>query len=272
MLHAASRTDAARCTIRDAAGSSASRRSLTMPWIAALPMYDVTPALAANWRTLLERVRARLADWLGARGETLGIVDPGPDLTAFWLRDDLLLSQTCGYPLVHALAGRMRLVAVPDFNVPGYDEGTYRSVLVAGVHVPARSIEACRGLRAVYNADDSNSGMNLFRHAIAPLARDGRFFASVTRTGSHLASLRALAGMRADVAAIDCVTFAFVQSHLPDLAAEVRMIGATASTGALPFIASKRVPEEAIDVLFRALGDVLHRIRRWRGGFGSRAW
>ena len=56
------------------------------------------------------RVRDRLADWLSARGDTLDIVDPGPDLTAFWLRDDVLLSQTCGYPLVHALANRVRLV------------------------------------------------------------------------------------------------------------------------------------------------------------------
>lgn len=141
-----------------------------MHWIAALPMYNVTPALAA--------------DWLNTRGDTLAIVDPGPDLTAFWLRDDVLLSQTCGYPLVHALADRVRLVAAPDFDVPGCADGTYRSVLVAGARVAEPSIEACRGLCAAYNADDSNSGMNLLRHAVAPFARDGRFFASVTQTGS----------------------------------------------------------------------------------------
>ncbi|CCD38427.1 ABC-type phosphate/phosphonate transportsystem,periplasmic component [Candidatus Paraburkholderia kirkii UZHbot1] len=195
-------------------------------------MYNVTPALAANWRTLLERVRANLADWLNARDDTLAIVDPAPELTAFWLRDDVLLSQTCGYPLVHALADRVRLVAAP-------------------------SIEACRGLRAAYNADDSNSGMNLLRHAVVPFARDGRFFGSVTQTGSHLASLRALAENRADIAAIDCVILAFVQSHLPELAGAVRVLGTTASVAALPFIASTRVPEEAIDTLLRALTDAL---------------
>ena len=230
-----------------------------MNWIAALPMYNVTPALAADWRTLLERVRANLADWLNTRGDTLAIVDPGPDLTAFWLRDDVLLSQTCGYPLVHALADRVRLVAAPDFDVPGCAGGTYRSVLVAGARVAAPSIDACRGLRAAYNADDSNSGMNLLRHAVAPFARGGGFFASVTQTGSHLASLRALAENRADIAAIDCVTLAFVQSHLPELAGAVRALGTTASVAALPFIASTRVPEEAIDTLLRALTDALHQ-------------
>ncbi|SAK58282.1 ABC phosphate/phosphonate transporter, periplasmic ligand binding protein [Caballeronia calidae] len=228
-----------------------------MHWIAALPMYNVTPALAADWRTLLERVRERLAEWLGARGDTLGIVDAGPDLTAFWLRDDVLLSQTCGYPLVHALANRVRLVAAPDFDVPGCENGTYRSVIVAGAHVAATSIEACRGLRAVYNDDDSNSGMNLFRHAVAPFALDGRFFASVTKTGAHLASLRALAESRADIAAIDCVTFAYAQAHLPELAGAVRVIGTTADASALPFIASTRVPHDAIDTLFQALADSL---------------
>lgn len=230
-----------------------------MHWIAALPMYNVAPALAADWRTLLERVRANLADWLNARGDTLDIVDPGPDLPAFWLRDDVLLTQTCGYPLVHALAGRVRLVAAPDFAVDGCDDGSYRSVLVAGTQVAARSIEACSGLRAACNADDSNSGMNLFRHAVAPYARDGRFFASVTQTGSHLGSLRAIVERRADVAAIDCVTFAFVQSHLPELAAGVQLIGATASAAALPFIASARVPDDSLDTLFRALADALRQ-------------
>ncbi|SAK72857.1 phosphate/phosphonate ABC transporter substrate-binding protein [Caballeronia temeraria] len=230
-----------------------------MHWIAALPMYNVAPALATDWRTLLERVRERLAHWLDARGDTLDIVDPGADLTAFWLRDDVLLSQTCGYPLVHALADRVRVVGAPDFDVPGCENGAYRSVIVAGVHVDARSIDACRGLRAAYNDDDSNSGMNLFRHAVAPSARDGRFFASVTKTGAHLASLRALVESRADVAAIDCVTFAFAQAHLPELTAGVRVLGATASASGLPFIASMRVPQDAIRPIFDALADTLDR-------------
>ena len=229
-----------------------------MHWIAALPMYNVTPTLAADWRALLARVRVNLADWLGARGDTLEIVDPGPDLTAFWLRDDVLLSQTCGYPLVHALAGRVRLVAAPDFDVPGCAGGEYRSVLVAGAHVDARSIEACRGLRAVYNDDDSNSGMNLLRHTIAPFARDGRFFSSVGKSGAHLASLRALAVEHsADVAAIDCATFAFAQAQLSELVAGVRVLGTTAAASALPFIASRRAPDDAPEALFRALAGAL---------------
>ncbi|SAK92808.1 phosphate/phosphonate ABC transporter substrate-binding protein [Caballeronia fortuita] len=230
-----------------------------MHWIAALPMYNVAPELAADWRTLLARVREDLAPWLDARGDTLDIVDPGPDLTAFWLRDDVLLSQTCGYPLVKALAGRVQIVGAPDFDAPGCEPGAYRSVIVAGAHVDARSIEDCRNLRAAYNDDDSNSGMNLFRHAVAPFARDGRFFASVTKTGAHLASLAAISESHADIAAIDCVTFAFARSHEPALTDGIRILGTTASASALPFIASMRVPQTGIDILFDALAAALVR-------------
>jgi ABC-type phosphate/phosphonate transport system substrate-binding protein len=231
-----------------------------MHWIAAFPMYDVGPALSADWRALLTDTRTQLAPWLDARGDTLELADAGDDLPAFWLRDDLLLSQTCGYPLVHALAGRVRLVATPEFDVPGCEGGLYRSVIVAGAHLQAASVEACRGLRAVYNADDSNSGMNLLRHAVAPYARDGRFFGSVERSGGHLASLRAIGVERsADVAAIDCVTLAFAREHRPELTAGVREIGVTARTAALPFIASKRLPPEALGTLARALSDALAR-------------
>jgi ABC-type phosphate/phosphonate transport system substrate-binding protein len=224
-----------------------------MHWTAALPMYNVSPALADDWRALLDHVRTALTPWLDAHGDTLEIADPDPDLTAFWQRADLLLSQTCGYPLVHALDARVRLVATPEFDVPGCAGGQYHSVLLTGAHVGAASLKDCRGLRAVYNSDDSNSGMNLFRHAVAPFARDGRFFSTVSKSGGHLASMRALAGATADVAAIDCVTYAFAREHWPELAASVREIGVTASSAALPFIASIKVPEQAIELLFRAL-------------------
>ncbi len=111
------------------------------------------------------------------------------------------------------------MIAAAGFDVPGCADGCYHSVLVKGPHVRAETLADCRGLRAVYN-DDSNSGMNLLRHAVAPFALDGRFFATVTKNGAHLASLRALAvDKSADIAAIACVTFAFARAHLPELTA-----------------------------------------------------
>jgi ABC-type phosphate/phosphonate transport system substrate-binding protein len=228
-----------------------------MNWVTTLPMYNVAPAPATDWRTFLERVRHRLHPWLASRGDTLSIIYAEMDLQELWLSDDLLLSQTCGYPLVHALAGRVQYIATPAFDIPGCKASNYHSILVTS-QPGIQSLEQCRGLRAAYNTDDSNSGMNLFRRAVAPLAGKQPFFASVLKTGSHLASLRALAVDRlADVAAIDCVTFAFVREHLPALANAVHTIGVTQPAPGLPLIASKQVPADGIAALVAALADVI---------------
>ncbi len=228
-----------------------------MEWIAALPMYNVAPALAADWRALLAHVA------LALRGEriALRVVEPGDDLHAFWRRTDLALSQTCGYPLMAGLREQVRLIATPQFDAPGCDGAHYSSVLVVGRDVGARTLDACRGLRAAYNQDDSNSGMNVLRHAVAPLAEQGRFFGGVLRTGSHIGSLRALAAGDADVAAIDCVTLAFVRDHLPELAQSVREIGYTAASPGLPLIASRTAPDALVAALRIALHDALESDR-----------
>jgi len=221
-----------------------------MTRIAALPMYNVTPALAADWR-------AWLGDVLRAVDPHARIVEPGNDLHAFWRRSELLISQTCGYPLVSGLHEHVQLIATPQFDAPGCNGADYSSVLVTRADAAFDTLAACRGTRAAYNQGDSNSGMNAFRHAVAPFARGGRFFSEVIRTDSHLGSLSAVAAHRADVAAIDCVTFAFVRDELPALAQQVRELGWTAASPGLPLIASNEVPQDVIEALRVALDNAL---------------
>ncbi|NTZ04610.1 phosphate ABC transporter substrate-binding protein [Burkholderia metallica] len=226
------------------------------PWIAVLPMYNVTPRHAALWRALLR-------DALDAFANTGGPADvalpdaPFDDLQALWRRDDLLLSQTCGYPYrMLGLRDAVRLIATPVFDVDGCDGARYSSVLVVSARVHAggaTTLAACRGLRAAFNGEDSHSGMNAFRHAVAPHAHDGWFFGSVTPFGSHLNVLRALASGEADCAAIDCVTFAYVRDALPGLLEGIRIIGATASAPGLPFVASRALADTQVVALQDAL-------------------
>ncbi|WP_133666618.1 PhnD/SsuA/transferrin family substrate-binding protein [Paraburkholderia sp. BL10I2N1] len=219
-----------------------------MNWIAALPMYNVTPALAADWCSLL-------ADVLHEAAPQTRIVDPGDDLVTFWRRPDLLISQTCGYPLMRGLCERVQLIATPHFDTPGCVGANYSSVLVTCAGATGEAIEDFRGARAAYNQDDSNSGMNALRHSVAPFSRNGSFFAETIRTGSHLASLRAVADARADIAAIDCVTMAFVRDALPELAQTVREIGWTSTSPGLPLIAAREVPPAMIEALRTALEE-----------------
>jgi ABC-type phosphate/phosphonate transport system substrate-binding protein len=218
--------------------------------IAALPMYNVTPALTAGWRALLAEV-------LKAVDPHASPIDPDDDLHTLWRRPDLLISQTCGYPLVSGLQRHVQLIATPQFDAPGCAGADYSSMLITRANAPFDSLDACRGARAAYNQDDSNSGMNVFRRAIAPLAKDGRFFSEVIRTGSHLGSLRAVAENRADVAAIDCITFAFVCDELPEIAQQVRRIGWTAASPGLPLIAANDVPQSMVESLRAALDNAL---------------
>ncbi|MCC8400635.1 PhnD/SsuA/transferrin family substrate-binding protein [Paraburkholderia sp. MMS20-SJTN17] len=221
-----------------------------MRWIAALPMYNVTPALGLEWRGWLDDVLRRVKP-------ACRIVEPDEELHGFWRRPNLLISQTCGYPLTHGLHKQVQLIATPCFDAPGCDGAHYSSVLVTRADARFDTLASCRGARAAYNQDDSNSGMNAFRHAVAPLAHAGMFFGAVLRTGSHLDSLRAVAENRADVAAIDCVTFAFVSDLLPELARRVRAIGMTAASPGLPLIAAANVSRATIAALRDALNETL---------------
>jgi ABC-type phosphate/phosphonate transport system substrate-binding protein len=224
--------------------------------IAALPMYNVTPQYAQLWRSLLADALAAFARMGGPEHVDLPEEAPEPLLT-FWRRQDLLLSQTCGFPYrMLGLHEAVHLVATPVFDVAGCDGPRYRSVLVVSASAwaqGAKDLSACFALRAACNSEDSHSGMNALRHSVAPHSRAGRFFSSIVWTGSHGESLNALTDARADIAAIDSVTFALLQDGCPELVRDVRVIGMSAAAPGLPFIASNALSETHLNALRDAL-------------------
>ncbi|WP_323122133.1 phosphate/phosphite/phosphonate ABC transporter substrate-binding protein [Burkholderia alba] len=229
-------------------------------WVAGLPMYNVTPRHAALWRALLADVLDSFAR-AGGPGDVTVLDEPFGDLLPLWRRGDLLLSQTCGYPYrMLGIGDVARLIATPVFDVQGCEGAAYSSTIVVSARAHAAgatTLAACRGLRAGYNGDDSHSGMNAFRHAVAPHALNGRFFASATAFGSHLNVLSALAAGQADCAAVDCVTLAYVRDGLPDLLRDIRVIGATARAPGLPLIASGALGDTSAAALRHALDVAL---------------
>ncbi|WP_322051766.1 phosphate/phosphite/phosphonate ABC transporter substrate-binding protein [Paraburkholderia bannensis] len=225
-------------------------------WIATLPMYNVTPQHDALWRALLRDTLDVFARAGGTRA--VDVPDTPPDdLLELWRRPDLLLSQTCGFPYrMLGVADRVQLLATAAFDAEGCEGAFYRSALVVSARAwdaGAVSIAACRGLRAACNGPDSHSGMNALRHAVAPHAHEGRFFSSVAWVGSHLNALRALGAGEAEVAAIDCVTLAYVRDARPELLHGLHTIGMSAAAPGLPFIASRTLPEQQAACLRDAL-------------------
>ncbi|MCQ8242006.1 phosphate/phosphite/phosphonate ABC transporter substrate-binding protein [Rhizosaccharibacter radicis] len=202
--------------------------------IASLPMYDL-PERRADTDALWVAIGERLRQQGIAAPRTLSRAD---DPEAAWRDGRLLLSQSCGLPLLH-LPDTVRVVATPRYRAPGCESIRYRSALMVRADDSASDLGALRNRRCGINGRDSNSGMNLLRAAVAPLAEGGRFFASVSVSGSHADSLRWLGEGVIDVAAIDCVTLALLSRDRPALLAPSRVLGWTEATPGLPLITGR---------------------------------
>ncbi len=219
---------------------------------AALPMYDFHELRAAT-DALWDAIAARL----GAEGISApGALTRGRPLDALWTDPDLLLGQTCGYPLATSLKDRVTLLATPCYLAPGATGTRYRSAVVVRANHPASTLADLRFGRCAVNDAASNSGMNMLRAAIAPLAGANRFFSHIVMTGSHAASVIAVAERDADVAAIDCVTWAHLRHLRPETTSDLRVLAWTAECPGLPLITSLHTTPEVRDALRRALASV----------------
>jgi ABC-type phosphate/phosphonate transport system substrate-binding protein len=222
--------------------------------LASLAMYTTHPPLAAATDALWAFIR----DGLQQAGlpDVPQALDKSVAYDEAWLRPDLLLAQTCGFPYVKRLRGRVRLVATPVYDLPGCDGPTTRSFVVVHKSSDARSLADARGFIAAINDPGSNSGANLFRAAVAPVARGSRFFSAVVETGGHLASIDAVASGRADIAAIDCVTFGNTLRFEPSRLSDVRVLSETESGPGLPFVTHADTPDEELAAMRRVLALV----------------
>jgi len=224
-----------------------------MSRFAALPMYD-PPEL----REATDALWAAIADRLSAGGLSLvpeKLTRDG-DLAALWRRGGLLLGQTCGYPLMTQWAGRFTVVATPLYRAEGCEGPFHRSAIVVARGSTAGHLGDLRGARCAVNDWTSNTGMNLLRARVSPLAERGRFFGSVVASGSHRQSLTLIAEGAADVAAIDCVTLALLRRVAPELVAAVRILDWSAPSPALPLITALDTGPAVLELLRTALREI----------------
>ncbi|WP_158814347.1 phosphate/phosphite/phosphonate ABC transporter substrate-binding protein [Methylocapsa sp. S129] len=228
---------------------------MTDALVASLGMYDFPWTAAANdalWAAVAERLRAAGVD--APHG-----LSRGGDLREIWRNPKLIFGQTCGYPYIKQLRGAVALIATPIYAFAGCQGSSHRSVIVANIRRTRRALVDFAGARAAINGRDSNSGMNLFRATIAPIAQGRAFFGQVMVTGSHEASLAAVSGGEADIAAIDCVSFALLQHWRPELTQNVETIAHSPRSPALPFIMSADLAKAHLGAvraaLFAALED-----------------
>ena len=199
--------------------------------IASLPMYDFPDCGQANDRY-----------WVGIRDalRQAGIGAPDalsrgmPDFVAHWMRPDLVLSQTCGYPFRAMLQGRVTLIGTPDFGLEGCPPGYYQSLFVVRRGDARDGVMAFRDAQFAYNDAMSQSGWAAPQTHAAGL---GFRFTAAVKTGGHALSAAAVLEGRADIAAIDAMTWALLQRNDAAMAG-LRVVGRTEPTPCLPYIAA----------------------------------
>lgn len=192
--------------------------------IATLPMYD--------W---LE-VRAATDAWWNGLSKHIGFELPlcrTDDHTAAWRRNDLLFSQTCGYPFTHALSGKVQLVATPHYAADGCEGPFYQSIIFARASAEPQSF---RGATAAVNTPDSMSGMLAMKLVFSGFAEQGRFFGKVIESGGHVNSMKAVRDGTADVCAIDAVCVALARKYRPDCLEGLVEIARSPMVPGLPLI------------------------------------
>jgi ABC-type phosphate/phosphonate transport system substrate-binding protein len=210
--------------------------------IADLSMYD-WPGIRAETDAFWGEVSRRLRQ---AGIEAPATLNHSTDAGACWRDPDLLLGQTCGMPFVCGHCGAARVVARPDYGLPGASGGFYCSVLLVRAEDAAgtgpEAVLAQRGRRVAVNQWHSFSGHVAARAYLAGL-RGGAgdaFFGAAVISGAHTSSARMVARGEADLAALDGVAWVMLQAHEPETAGRLAVLDMTAKAPALPFIAARR--------------------------------
>lgn len=260
--------------------------------VAALPMYDWPERrfeVDAEWARIRDRLREAGVDapeLLARRNADLPPVpggirdqqgnliarDPAAlppdefDLETLWRHPGLLLAQTCWGPMIETdLQSHVRVVYQPDYSAFEGGQGPfYSSAIVmrakrSPTPAPADGsavlpLDLLRDTRFAFNDPHSRSGRLGLKADLDAVGEGLAIFAELVQTGAHRLSIRAVAEGRADVAAIDCRSWALAQLHEP-AAKELRAVGWTKRRMGLPLISATAQPDHH-EALRRVFSDV----------------
>lgn len=228
-------------------------------------MYAVTPAVEAQWRTLLEHV-TRAA---GVELDYLPYPAPQP-LETLWARPDLGCVFMCGYPVALQLTDVVPIAA----PVPRADwaarRPVYRSDLIVREDSPFRTLADTFGGRAGWTVEHSHSGFNAFRHhllAYRTASRPALYDEMVPNLITARAILDAVREGRIDVGPLDAYWHLLIRKHNPALTAGVRVLESTAVATLPAFVAGSNAPESIVTALRAAFADASRQ--EWFGAIAD---
>ncbi len=194
-------------------------------------MYD-WPEVSKFWDGFWTQIAERLSE----KGMDAPMaLDRSGDHCADWENPDLLLGQTCGWPYMTRLRGKVVPFARFDFGFDG-KQGDYHSTIIGtNSRRDFHEIFADPQAKIAVNSFDSQSGFRSLSSLLQvslEIPAD-RFLV----TGSHRGSVQAVAGGAAQMAAIDAVSWRLAQ-HFEPAAGKVVVLGRTGDAPGLPLITS----------------------------------
>jgi ABC-type phosphate/phosphonate transport system substrate-binding protein len=259
-------------------------------FVAGLPMYDWPEArgeVDAQWALLRDAFRRRgidapetivrsnreLPPVPGGIPDAAGeVIAPDPatlppdefDFHQLWLSPALLFGQSCWGPMELGLAPHVQVIAQPNYDAFEGGQGElYSSALVmaadgdSSVASPPHGkavipLDLLRGKRFIFNSPDSMSGLIAPTRDLEARGESLDIFASLGESGGHRSSIVEVAEGKADVAAIDCRSWALAQRFEP-AAKGVKVVGWTARRKGLPYITARTMPASVVAAMREAV-------------------
>ncbi|RWO64216.1 MAG: phosphate ABC transporter substrate-binding protein [Mesorhizobium sp.] len=261
--------------------------------VAALPMYDwpeMRGEVDAQWMLLRDVFRQKGIDAPqtivrrngdlppvpgGIRDAAGALIAPDPvtlppdelDFHRLWLHPALLFAQTCWGPMELGLSSHVQVVAQPSYDAYEGGQGELYSSAIVMLADGAPSVaspndgspliplDRIRGKRFTFNSLDSMSGFLGLTRDLEAMGESLDLFASRSESGGHRSSIVAIAEGKADIAAIDCKSWALAQRFEP-AAKRVAVVGWTGRRKGLPYITAAGTPEKTVGALREAVAGL----------------
>lgn len=217
--------------------------------IASLPMYARLSNREAH-DALWALIRNGLHDRCIAAPDSL---DHETDHMVGWADPDLVLGHICNLPLRTQFTDKVTIIGAADYGLEGCPPGHYRSVFVVRNDCTAEAPEEMTKTRFVFNEPLSQSGYGsaqIWAHA------RGFQFNAFAKTGSHHASISAVATGSGDIAAIDAQTWWIEQAENAQTA-RLKIIGHTDPSPGMTFITRKGQDSQPY---FEAIRDAIAQL------------
>jgi ABC-type phosphate/phosphonate transport system substrate-binding protein len=167
-----------------------------------------------------------------------------------WLRDDLVLSQTCGMPYRLSLHGRVQLVGTPDYALPDCPPGYYNSIFIVNAKDDRAELAEFAAAMLAITSKTSQSG---YAAPLNEATKRGFQFRNLTLSGGHANSAKMVASGQVDIAAVDGMTWHNIQKY-GDFSGKLKVIAQTDPTPGLPYICALGIEK---DLVAQAITDAI---------------